>query len=203
MNATSLTRANGLELKYLTTETTMPDIADIPSAIAEHINLETETYFVAYLDYRVAIGRYEHDGFSFYNEKDDEEIVPDFLQRLRVFNDKEELLIWRSGDGFKARLRRDDEHEGATAVVDAQQVLFGTQKGPKSDERFTEIIEDRGTSLILPVTDLRCDGKARLKSRICIKTRNYVEHNDLGQATYSDCRFLGFAEAQSSERRDA
>ena len=206
MNARSLTEANGLKLQRLLSEKITPTISDIPSAVAEHINLERDTYFVAYLDYRVAIGRYGQGGFSFYKEDPDDTIEPEYLQRLRVFNEKEELLIWRSGNGFKARLRRDGDEEGDDVVVDAQQVLFGTKKGAKSNEEFTEIVEDRGTSLILPLTGLRVDKDGKLDPRICVKTRNYVEYNDIGQATYTDCRFIGFDEVQydsPNERRDA
>jgi CRISPR-associated protein (TIGR03984 family) len=76
-------------------------------------------------------------------------------------------------------------------VVVANQVLFGTRKGKNCNERFTEITEDRGTSLILPFANFSVDDK---RNRIHIKTHNYVGYNTVNQAIYVDCRFVGFTD---------
>jgi CRISPR-associated protein (TIGR03984 family) len=109
--------------------------------------IETQpAYFVAYLDYKVIIGKYVNGKFR-NNEQD--AIDPKYVQRLRVFNEHEELLLWRSGDGLKGRYRKDDEGD-EVEVVDAEQVLFGTDAKPLENSGYTEIFEKRGTRLTLP-----------------------------------------------------
>ena len=151
--------------------------------------LQSPSFFVAYLDYTVLIGRYaQHQFQSALNEKFD----PKYLQRLRVFNADEELLLWRSGQTLKGRFRKDGEGD-EMQVVEAQQVLFGTTAKDASNDGvgFTEISEERGTKLILPFENLPVNDK---EQRIFLKTRNYVDYTPAHQATYVDCRFVGFAD---------
>jgi len=155
-------------------------------------------FCVAYLDYRVLVGRYEQK-----NEKDEEggqmffyrnrQVEPRFLQRLRVFNQERELLIWRAQGGFRWRLRTDggagDTQDGGKEVdvVEAEQILWGTRTEIIGGG-WTRIYEDRGTEIILPGEYLKVD----LNNRVKLVTRNYIEYNDLGQAGYVDCRFVKF-----------
>lgn len=164
---------------------------DFENTVAQYI--KKSSWFVAYLDYRVVIGKYnETDKFVFYKRHPNEKLEAKYLQRIRVFNAKEELHLWRSGQELKGRMRRDYIGEKDIDVVEAHQVLFGVRKGQNCDDAFTEITEDRGTSLILPFTNLPFDDQGRLTSRVCIKTYNYIDYNDIGQATYVDCRFVCF-----------
>ncbi|MEQ8189856.1 MAG: CRISPR-associated protein Csx19, partial [Candidatus Eremiobacterota bacterium] len=114
---------NGLELIKINSEVKyFSNIQDVKKIISEHITIKS--FAVAYMDYAVLTGRYEDERFIFYN---DEVFEQKFLQRIRVFNKTEELLIWRVNDGFKGRLRVDKEGEN-TEAVEASQVLFGTRK---------------------------------------------------------------------------
>lgn len=188
--------ANGLTLKTIpTTSTPLKEHGlqelkahdDVISLISESV--KSPSFFVAYLDYAVLIGRYaQHQFQSALNEKFD----PKYLQRLRVFNADEELLLWRSGQTLKGRFRKDGEGN-KMQVVDAEQVLFGTTAKDVSTDgaNFTEISEERGTKLILPFKGLFVDNE---KQRIFLKTRNYVDYTPAHQATYTDCRFVGFAD---------
>lgn len=155
--------------------------SDLNQSISE--NIKDKSFVAAYLDYKVLIGKFEDKRLYFY---DDESFEARYIQRLRVFNEDRELLIWRSSDGLKGRLRIDGEGDDAF-VVDAEQVLFGTEA--EDLKGFTRIREKRGTELILPISDLRIDDK---KNRAFIKTRNYIGFNeDTHQAGYIDCRFVG------------
>jgi len=162
-------------------------------------------FFVAWLDYTLLIGRWENAQIQSYQPFD---LVQEeaYIQQLRVFNQTQELLVRRTSEGLKGRLRQDNEQGAGTEVAVAHQVLFGTRKGDEGNERFTEITEDRGTSLILPFSNLRFNEKGRLKNRICIKTYNYIDYNKIGQASYVDCRFVCFTDGQhelKQERREA
>ncbi len=151
------------------------------------------SFFVAYLDYGVRIGRYEDKKFILY---DREELIPTYLQRLRVFNPQEELLLWRSGKEMKGRLRRDENVDDAKTVevVEVHQALFGTRAKSQDNGNFTEIRENRGTRIILPyhISKIKVDDQ---QQRIWIKTHNYIDYIEkTGQATYTDCRFVSFTD---------
>lgn len=175
-------KANGLELKIVKSRVEFPKIQ---SSIGEFLseNFREDGFLVAYLDYCVVMGYY----------RGGELILPEsvtlqekFLQRLRLFNEKRELYVWRDGESLKARLRVDGDGDDID-VVDACQVLWGTRSTPVG--QFTELNEERGTRLLVPLRDIRVDDKKR---RVFIKTRNYIGYHKNCLATYMDCRFLGF-----------
>jgi CRISPR-associated protein (TIGR03984 family) len=151
---------------------------------------QEDGFVVAYLDYKVLIGRYlkAQKKPLFYKNVSFE---PQFLQKIRVFNRDKEVFIWRTEDGFKGRLRVDEQGKG-TFVVDANQVLWGTKAEKKTND-FTILTEERGTELILPLPFSELEDINDEKNRVFLKTRNYIGDNDIGQATYVDSRFLGFA----------
>jgi CRISPR-associated protein (TIGR03984 family) len=175
--------SNGLKLHKIKSEKPVPinSIDDIQTYI------KTDSLVVAYLDYTVLVGRYKNNKLEFYNNHT---LDPKYIQRIRIFNKDEELLLWRAGSGFKGRYRKDEDGDEID-VVDAKQVLFGTgidtQGIPKN---FTNLLEKRGTEIILPFTALVVEDKVKDK-RVFIQTRNYIDPDAL-QATYVDCRFMGF-----------
>lgn len=195
---------NGLELKEITSQSIPIDAIDDLSnkhinSILDEINKKTPLSFIrrgvgsevsfvlAYLDYKVLIGKYSNGSFSFYNN---ESIEPKYIQRIRIFNKVEELLLWRSEGVLKGRHRKDNEGVD-TWVVDNNQVLFGTRyptNNPPS-ANSTTITEDRGTEISFPFEVKDIDEK---ENRIKIKTRNYVDYNEIHQATYIDSRFVEF-----------
>jgi CRISPR-associated protein (TIGR03984 family) len=145
---------------------------------------------VAYLDYGVFIGllKKENDSFEFiFNEKID--IEDKYIQKIRIFDKNEELLLWKSNNTLKGRLRIDESGSGSE-YVDVSQVLFGT-KTENIDDNFTKLIEeDRRISITIPSKFATSNDK----KRVAIKTRNYVEYNEIFQATYTDCRFIEFVQ---------
>lgn len=177
---------NGLELIKINSEVIyFSNIENVEKVISENITMKS--FVVAYMDYAVMTGRYKNGNFIFYNN---ETLEQKYIQRIRVFNETEELLIWRSSNGFKGRLRIDSLGEDIEAV-EAHQVLFGTRKKSLGD--FTEIYEDRGTKIILPFSDLTVDKD----KRIFIKTRNYIDYNEVCQATCVDARFVSFTNGKN------
>lgn len=142
-------------------------------------------FVVAYLDYKVIIGKCADNTFQFYNN---EEFESKYIQRLRVFNETQEFLAWRTRDGFMGRYREDGKGD-EVRVVDAHQVLFGT-RAEKLPGGYTRISEARGTELILPFAEIGAVDEG--KRRVFIRTRNYIGYTETGQATYEDCRFVEF-----------
>lgn len=177
---------NGLELKNISsTYEPFPHDSDIWSYVQDKFG-STRSFIVAYLDYKVLIGTYEDGNYNFHKK---ETVESKYIQRLRVFNETKELHLWRTAEGLKGRLRIDSEGN-ESYVVDAYQVLFGTRSEPSGN--YTRISEERGTELFLPFQDLEVDVKKEKKSRTAVKTRNYIDYNNVFQATYIDCRFVGF-----------
>lgn len=174
-------KQNGLKL------TTIKSSSEIISAI-NNIEERSAAHFgskatvAAYLDYKVLIGTFQDSKFHFYNAETFED---KYVQRIRIFDSTKELHIWRTTEGFKGRLRIDNDGN-ETDVVDAYQVLFGTKAEPP-DGGFTRLTEDRGVELIVPLSGIVVDDN---KNRLFLHTRNYIGYNDLHQAGYVDCRFV-------------
>ena len=147
-------------------------------------------YCVCYLDHTVLIGKYEDDALHFDNN---DLFEPRFIQKMRLFNGTQELYLWRKKDKWYSGRLRVDEEGDETDVVEAHQVLWGTDYAHKNG--FTRIFEERGTELVLPIENLTIDNE---DNRVFIKTRNYIvyETNDdsYQQAGYADCRFVAFTD---------
>lgn len=88
------------------------------------------------------------------------------------------------------RLRHDNDGKDIY-VVDAHQAMFGT-KNESISNSFTKISEERVAPLILPFENIKLENNDKIKTRVFVKTRNYIGYNDVHQATYVDCRFMGF-----------
>lgn len=194
-------KKNGLDLHQIKSKSTpVPcgNIGNLEEFISQQIS--GDAFVVAYLDYKVLIGRFKDKKFQFHNN---EKFESKYVQKLRVCNETQELLIWRSFDGLRGRLRT-DETGNDTYVVDALQVLFGTE-AESLNGNYTKISERRGTELILPFsreTLKQVQGdKWNKKNRVCIKTRNYIKPNDVHQATYEDCRFVCFVHREGYHER--
>ncbi len=188
-------KANGLELVSLKSKAEPLCLIDQPrlhTILTE--NFTNQAFVVAWLDHSVMIGLWNGKGFEFYDAGN---LDLKYLQRLRVFDPRQELHVWRTNGKWKARLRRDGEGENAEAIV-AHQLLFGT-KGERLSSRYARIREDRGTKLLLPLADVQFDEdeKGVLKERVFIKTHNYIRYNAVHQATYFDCRFVAFTNGQN------
>jgi CRISPR-associated protein (TIGR03984 family) len=155
------------------------------------IGLENNTFdVVGYFDQKVLIGNYKNHCFSFYNNEDPE---IKFIQKLRIFNIKEEYLIWRSSGGYKMRHKIDSEGPGnEEEAVDSYQALSGT-RSEKLNDGYVSLFEDRGTKIIMPEPPGFGAGINDEKRRVFIKTRNYIKYNDSSEAYYYDCRFVEFA----------
>lgn len=178
-------KANGLELKTIKTRV---EPLQFRSPLADFLSgiFKDDGYIIAYMDYKVIMGYFRNNQLIL---PDNESIEEKYLQRLRLFNDSKELYIWRCNNRFNGRLRIDGEGED-TEVVDASQVLWGTDSKSLGD--FTMLMEERGTTLIVPVKDITIDIKKDRKNRLFLEARNYIGYTPIYQATYIDCRFMGF-----------
>ncbi len=178
---------NGLILKQIKTNVKYPDLdfnsfdeleKSITGSFTDNGNI------IAYLDYKVLIGKFENSKILFYNDKVFE---PKFIKKIRVFNETKELHIWKEGNFFNSRLRIDEEGNIAD-IVEARQIIWGTEFHPLGNG-FSLITEKRGTELIIPFESIEINDK---KKRLSVLTRNYIDYNKNGQASYNDVRFVQF-----------
>lgn len=161
-------------------------------AFIQKIKEVDKGYIVCWLDYAVLFGIIQSGEIKFYNNE-----LPDFnkyLQKLRVFNEKKELYIWRSGNKFKFRYREDgvsDEDGEIVEYIDADQVMYGSKFEVKDE--FIEVSEKRGIRYIVPkefIGNSSIEDLNKNEKRLVLHTRNYIGYNEIGQAGFVDSRFL-------------
>jgi CRISPR-associated protein (TIGR03984 family) len=186
-------KTNGLT--YLTLKTSSPNVT-INSEQDILDNAPDKAWFIAYLYHRVVIGKFENKQFVYYNQENDDVKLSNIL-KLRVFNEDCELFVWKTSlGGYRARLRTDVQGS-EQGIVEAKQVLFGT-KAEQLANGYTKLTEDRGTEIILPITNLIVDKNDK---RLCIKTRSYIGYIEkTGQATYEDVRFVDFVKYEEEKQ---
>lgn len=114
------------------------------------------------------------------------------ILKLRVFNQEQELLVWKSGNTLKARLRKDNLNGKNCYAVVADHVLAGTRTKPLENGWIRIREKLRGGALTLPFQDAYVDTEKEPDKRIFIRTYNYIDENQVYQSTYVDCRFVGF-----------
>jgi len=184
---------NGLRLSMIKSSVVINNKIDLSDSntLKSYVrtNFVQKGICIFYFDYGVQIGKYDSEDFRLFKQEIPE---PRFIWKMRLFNQNQELFIWKkNANGFAGRLRIDGEGD-ETDVVDAKQMLWGTDSQPQDD--FSELFEDRGTKIILPFKDL----KVNKENRIFILTRNYVSYktcdSSYEQAGYVDSRFVAFTD---------
>ncbi len=182
-------------LKYSKLKTTSTPII-IQSDLDILANVREGAWFIAYLYHRVVIGKIKNGKFEYYPDtKIPNDVSITNILKLRVFDEDTELFVWKTKlRGYKARFRTDGIGPGQ-GVVDANQVLFGTEAKKIGNTFFSALTEKRGTEIILSLSDLGIDESEidDKKGRLCVHTRSYIGSiANTGQATYEDVRFIKF-----------
>lgn len=202
MDGKRTVKANGLELIQLDSHI-LPLFMDNPERNEIQpdqlipiisTNFNSAAYVLAYLYSAVIVGKFENNEFIFYEPKKFDET---HILKLRVFHQEQELLVWKSGNTLKARLRKDDFKGATCEAVVADHVLSGT-KTESLGNGWIRISKKRGGVLDLPLQNGYADGE---KARIFIRTYNYltdISENKAWQSTYCDCRFAGFTQGPDS-----
>ena len=150
---------------------------------------------------RICLGEYTDGDFKL-------EALPAFetIQSMRIFNENMELYLWRAAakdcfgqaNHLRGRIRRDVETGDDCAVVDARQILIGSKdKNDNKDiiaDDYTVIREDRGFELKVPKVWL--PAKVTDRSRLILRSRNYLQEWDNGQLSYCDHRFVSIEQKE-------
>lgn len=178
------------ELKETNSEVIYFDNINSVKDITQKLDLE-KYYIVAYLDYEVKIGFCEKsDNYNFvFNDQSNFE--DKYIQKLRIFNQDQELYIWRTNNTLNGRFRKDNQGNNKIEYIDAKQVLFGTKLDNLSNCFIKLSEEKRRIKLIIPDNNFKVNDKDK---RVAIQTRNYIDYNEIFQATYTDVRFVDFVQ---------
>ena len=169
------------------------ELQNINQFIKDKFKTDTGTA-VFYLNYGIRFANWVNSELKCQIE---EKNISDHLLEARIFNDDRELKIWKASSGYYYRLRIDDENNENCEVIDANQNLWGTQTEPVGTN-WTKLTEERGTELIIPLTVVAKKGDS--KPLVYVKTRNYIDYTEYGQASFVDSRFIKIDKHSESKK---
>ncbi|HEY8741750.1 MAG TPA: CRISPR-associated protein Csx19 [Chloroflexota bacterium] len=144
---------------------------------------EPQVWLIAWLDYTVLVGLVAAE-----QVQTRQAIAPQYLQELRLFGTHGEWRLWRAGEQFQARRRRDGAGD-AGEVLDDDQSLWGTQAQP-AGAGWTTLLEGRGIQYDLPGEVHDSDLPLRLR------VRNYLGADATGLVGVTDSRLVGICNQQ-------
>lgn len=181
---------NGMSLICLKSDHTN-DEAEINQLENIVKKIENNSYFICFFDFKIEIGLFIKNKFILFDEKI--EFLEDlkFIQKLRIFNENEELYIWKSGKKLKWRHRKDNKgnERNERKVIDINQVISGNTSTTLSNG-WSKLTDTSGTELYLPF-DLQDNIKDSQK--LLLHVRNYIGfENTYNQPFFEDQRFVGF-----------
>ena len=159
---------------------------DLLRLIGEYFH--KDAYIVLWQMQSIVWGKYENNAVVW---ADEEDVFEDGWQELRVFNEMEELHLYRKGAELIGRYRSDDGQDNCE-YVDSFSRFWGEK--PKTVEAvengFVKIQDiERKLEMIIPAS-------VENAKRYGLLTRNYVTTNEVnGQAGYTDFRFVKIASA--------
>ncbi|WP_375474996.1 CRISPR-associated protein Csx19 [uncultured Nostoc sp.] len=96
------------------------------------------------------------------------------LQQCRVFGDSEEIMFWRTEDGFKAILIKDNQD---TEFIPEQHILWGTQAEQVRD-KFTLVSDgSQGLRHAVPLPNIEFNKTEKLYRPLYLVVRNYIDYD--------------------------
>ena len=163
-------------------------LADLPGWMLQQGRAHKLDWLLAHADDGVIWGRIDAAGLHTSSESSPD-VSPLLravtLQQGRLFGEGGELLLWQSGDGWKARLLADgvlgDDY------FDEDQIVWGDSAEPAPDG-FTRLRE--GVQGNVHVVPLRVDSSAAERRRIRLCVRHYLDYNEDGEARIAASRLL-------------
>jgi CRISPR-associated protein (TIGR03984 family) len=100
------------------------------------------------------------------------------LQQCRIFGKNAEVMLWKVGDNWKARLIKDDNNP--EYLPDENQILWGTQR-EQENNGFTLVSDgSQGLKHAIPLTGINFKGKDYRPLRL--KVRHYIDYDNEGVA---------------------
>ena len=168
----------------------IPDNVDLKIWIEEQTKVNQLTYLLAHANDGVIWGKFQDQDGKLITTTEPVKLFPecDFpflreetLQQCRIFGDDSEVMIWKTNEGFKARLIQ-DEHLIEDDYITESQILWGTH-GKHHENGFTLLWDgSQGLKHAVPFTDIELGKKGELKNKVRLIVRHYIDYDDSGVA---------------------
>lgn len=147
------------------------------------------TYLLAHADDGVIWGRFDNGKLTIANEvftKPDFDFPPlrlSTLQQCRIFGENTEVMLWKMGQNWKARLIN-DQHLSDKDYIPEDQILWGTQQEGESKQDFTLVSDgSQGLKHGVPLINIPFSReKNNLHRPIRLQVRHYIDYDDSGVA---------------------
>ena len=141
-------------------------------------------WLLAHADDGVIWGKFRGDDYKLVTSGD-EDVFPQLaklrsptLQQCRIFGENAEVMLWKVGQNWKARLVQDDNKP--ECLPDEDQILWGTQV-EKESNGFTLVSDgSQGLKHAVPLTGITFKGKDSRPLRL--KVRHYIDYDESGVA---------------------
>lgn len=142
-------------------------------------------YLLAHADDGVIWGKFDRENSQLITSGDDD-VFPQFaklrlctLQQCRIFGKNAEVMLWKVGDNWKARLIKDDNNP--ECLTDENQILWGTQSEGEPKKGFTLVSDgSQGLKHAVPLIGITFKGKDYRPLRL--KVRHYIDYDNEGVA---------------------
>ncbi|MEG4166129.1 MULTISPECIES: type III-D CRISPR-associated protein Csx19 [unclassified Microcoleus] len=137
-------------------------------------------WLLAHADDGVIWGKFRGDDYKLVTSGD-EDVFPQLaklrsptLQQCRIFGKNAEVMLWKVGQNWKARLVQDDNKP--KCLPDEDQILWGT-KVEKESKGFSLVSDgSQGLKHAVPLTGITFTGKDSRPLRL--KVRHYIDYDD-------------------------
>ncbi|MEG4282711.1 CRISPR-associated protein Csx19 [Microcoleus sp. A006_D1] len=168
------------------------DIIDTPS-LYNWLQLKAKQYQLQYLlahaDDGVIWGELRGNDKKLVTSGDDD-VFPKLakfrlctLQQSRIFGKKAEVMLWKVGQNWKARLIK-DEYLSKEDYICEKQILWGTQREGESKQEFTLVSDgSQGLKYAVPLINIPfSQDKKNLYHPIRLLVHHYIDYDDSGVA---------------------
>ncbi|MEG3865631.1 MULTISPECIES: type III-D CRISPR-associated protein Csx19 [unclassified Microcoleus] len=141
-------------------------------------------WLLAHADDGVIWGKFRGDDYKLVTSGD-EDVFPQLaklrsptLQQCRIFGENAEVMLWKVGQNWKARLVQDDNKP--ECLPDEDQILWGTQVEKESNGFSLVSDGSQGLKHAVPLTAITLKGKDSRPLRL--KVRHYIDYDESGVA---------------------
>lgn len=177
------------EIHYTKQNITIPaEQAALDEAIKKHMKQPGSV--VSWQTYQIVWGRWQNEAFQWSSKVD---VTIEDIQEIRVFNETEEIHLYRSGSQFIGRYMSDGTGDAVTHYVDTTAPLLGNGTTALDDGFVRLRDKERKLQMVIPADTPDTNEKQLYYG---LKTRNYVTIYDNGQAGYGDYRFVAIIPAK-------
>ncbi|MEG4311465.1 MULTISPECIES: type III-D CRISPR-associated protein Csx19 [unclassified Microcoleus] len=141
-------------------------------------------WLLAHADDGVIWGKFRGDDYKLVTSGD-EDVFPQLaklrsptLQQCRIFGENAEVMLWKVGKNWTARLVQDDNKP--ECLPDEDQILWGTQVEKESNGFSLVSDGSQGLKHAVPLTGITFKGKDSRPLRL--KVRHYIDYDESGVA---------------------